>query len=269
MDRVLTLVHRSRIRAIERLAGGRGASSTSGAAPGCSSTRSLPRLAGSAGTSARHPPRTGTRTSSISTWPRWTSTTGSRRRATTYDAVVRSGEPSPCARETIRGIWPGCCARSVLPHRRAHFGSQRRPVGWDGPGGSLDVPRHLVHFTPRPTPPRADPGRTPGSVLRRSATCPRVHLFSFVQTVENRLGLPPNLLYDVLRRPESEAGGADRAVRLPQAGLAVGFAVPLTMPRGRAHHLQPRRGRQRHHCRLCGADFRSSRSMRRERSPRR
>ena len=31
---------------------------------------------------------------------------------------------------------------------------------------------------------------------------PEYDLFSFVQTIENRLGLPPNLLYDVVRDPE-------------------------------------------------------------------
>ncbi len=56
---------------------------------------------------------------------------------------------------------------------------------------------------------------------------PEYDLFSFVQTVENRLGLPPNLLYDVLRRPEA------RLRRHPHghflAGVAVTLAVPLSL----------------------------------------
>ena len=48
-----------------------------------------------------------------------------------------------------------------------------------------------------------------------------------MQTVENRLGLPPNLLYDVLRDPRRGCG-ASRAVAL-LAGVAVGLAVPLSV----------------------------------------
>jgi hypothetical protein len=56
---------------------------------------------------------------------------------------------------------------------------------------------------------------------------PEYDLFSFVQTVENRLGLPPNLLYDVLRR--SEARLRQHRSGPVAAGIAVGLAVPLSI----------------------------------------
>ncbi len=59
---------------------------------------------------------------------------------------------------------------------------------------------------------------------------PEYDLFSFVQTVENRLGLPPNLLYDVLRRSEARLReGRSGAL---SAAIAVGLAAPLTVAAG-------------------------------------
>ena len=48
-----------------------------------------------------------------------------------------------------------------------------------------------------------------------------------MQTVENRLGLPPNLLYDVLRRPEARLRHRQSSRVL--AGVAVGLAIPLSV----------------------------------------
>jgi phage shock protein PspC (stress-responsive transcriptional regulator) len=56
---------------------------------------------------------------------------------------------------------------------------------------------------------------------------PEYDLFSFVQTAENRLGLPANLLYDVLRRPEARLRRNQNGRLL--AGVAVGLAVPLSI----------------------------------------
>lgn len=87
----------------------------------------------------------------------------------------------------------------------------------------LDVPRHLVHFTPG-TLGRllAEAGFEP---VDRWRFAPEYDLFSFVQSVLNRLGLPFNHLYRQLR-----GAGA----RLPAAGdrgwhrlASFGLAVPL------------------------------------------
>ena len=56
---------------------------------------------------------------------------------------------------------------------------------------------------------------------------PEYDLFSFVQTVENRLGLPPNLLYDVLRRPEARLRRQQSSRIARRRG--VGLAIPLSV----------------------------------------
>ena len=52
-------------------------------------------------------------------------------------------------------------------------------------------------------------------------------MFSFVQTMQNRMGLPPNLLYDVLRRRESRL--AHPGMRPLLSLVAVTLSVPLTL----------------------------------------
>ena len=89
----------------------------------------------------------------------------------------------------------------------------------------LDVPRHLVHFTPSTLTAML---RTAGfRPVKVGYLVPEYDLFSFVQTVENRLGLPPNLLYDVLRRPEARLK-RQQSGRLA-AAVAVGLAAPLSV----------------------------------------
>jgi SAM-dependent methyltransferase len=91
----------------------------------------------------------------------------------------------------------------------------------------LDVPRHLVHATPRwLAATLADAGL---DVRRWSFAAPEFDLFSFVQSAENGLGLRHNLLYDVLRRRsakvlEGAGGGGPLA-----SAAAVAAAVPLTL----------------------------------------
>lgn len=94
----------------------------------------------------------------------------------------------------------------------------------------LDVPRHLAHFP-------ADVLR--GLLFHRGLTiehegfaAPEYDAFSLVQTWQNRLGLPPNLLYLQLKR--AVAAGAARATagqRLLSLGLGalqLPFALGLT-----------------------------------------
>jgi hypothetical protein len=56
---------------------------------------------------------------------------------------------------------------------------------------------------------------------------PEYDLFSFVQTTQNRLGLPVNLLYDVLRRPQARLAHLDPRSLL--SVVAVASSIPLTL----------------------------------------
>ena len=85
----------------------------------------------------------------------------------------------------------------------------------------LDVPRHLVHFTPE----------TLESLLRNAALeplerswfAPEFDAFSFVQSTLNRLGLGQNALYDVLRGRAAKLGKGGGAT----AAASVALAAPL------------------------------------------
>jgi SAM-dependent methyltransferase len=224
LDRVLGMVHRSRIRAIERLAGGRGSVLDIGCGPGVliNQMRSLGwRVRGterslSAAQQARDVFHLDVGAVDIDELVA---------AGATYDAVVlwHVAEHLRAPAETIRGIARLLRPGGVLLIAVPNFGSPEARIGRAG-WFHLDVPRHLVHFTPATlTAILKDAGFRPAKV---SYLVPEYDLFSFIQTVENRLGLPPNLLYDVLRRPEARLRRGQSG-RL-QAGLAVGLAVPLT-----------------------------------------
>src|ERR1019366_7639872 len=119
-----------------------------------------------------------------------------------YDAVIlwhvaeHLHEPGATVRAIARLLRPGGVLLIAVPN----FGSPEAVLGRAG-WFHLDVPRHLVHFTPSTlTAILEAAGFQPVKVTH---LVPEYDLFSFVQTAENRLGLPANLLYDVLRRPEA------------------------------------------------------------------
>jgi SAM-dependent methyltransferase len=224
LDRVLSMVHRSRIRTIERLAGGRGSVLDIGCGPGVliNQMRSLGwRVRGterspSAAQQARDVFHLDVSAVDVDELVA---------AGATYDAVVlwHVAEHLRAPYETIRGIARLLRPGGVLLIAVPNFGSPEARIGRAG-WFHLDVPRHLVHFTPATlTAILKDAGFRPAKV---SYLIPEYDLFSFIQTVENRLGLPPSLLYDVLRRPEARLRRGQSG-RL-QAGLAVGLAVPLT-----------------------------------------
>jgi SAM-dependent methyltransferase len=225
LDRVLTLVHRSRIRAIERLAGGRGSVLDIGCGPGVLINQMRSRGWRVRGTerspSAAQQARDVFRLDVSAVDVDDLIAAGAN-----YDAVVlwHVAEHLRAPGETIQGIARLLRPGGVLLIAVPNFGSPEARVGRAG-WFHLDVPRHLVHFTPATlTAILRDSGFRPAKV---SYLVPEYDLFSFVQTVENRLGLPPNLLYDVLRRPEARLrrGPSGRL----QAGVAVGLAIPLTV----------------------------------------
>jgi SAM-dependent methyltransferase len=225
MDRILSLVHGSRIRAIERLLGGAGSVLDIGCGPGVLlhqmrtrgwTVRGTERSPGAA-RQARDVFHLDVRAQDVDDLVA---------EGATFDAVVlwhvaeHLHTPAAAVRHIARLLRPGGVLLIAVPN----FASPEARVGRAG-WFHLDVPRHLVHFTPSTLDAvLADAGFHPAKVTH---LVPEYDLFSFVQTVENRLGLPPNLLYDVLRR--SEARLRQRRSGAVAAGIAVGLAVPLSI----------------------------------------
>jgi SAM-dependent methyltransferase len=224
LDRVLGMVHRSRIRAIERLAGGRGSVLDIGCGPGVLINQMRSLGWGVRGTE-RSPSAAQQARDVFHLDVSAVDVDELVAAGATYDAVVlwHVAEHLRAPGETIRAIARLLRPGGVLLIAVPNFGSPEARIGRAG-WFHLDVPRHLVHFTAATlTAILEDAGFRPAKV---SYLVPEYDLFSFIQTVENRLGLPPNLLYDVLRRPEARLRRGQNG-RL-QAGLAVGLAVPLT-----------------------------------------
>ena len=97
----------------------------------------------------------------------------------------------------------------------------------------LDVPRHLVHLGP------ADLERLLDEhglhVHHWSHAAPEYDLFSLVQSAENALGLPQNLLYGLLRARSARLASGSTASALAALALAVPLglvALPLTLVLG-------------------------------------
>ncbi len=222
IDRVLGLVHRSRIRTLERLSGGPGSVLDIGCGPGVLINQMRARGWQVRGTerspSAAQQARDVFHLDVSAVDVDELVATGAM-----FDVVVlwhvaeHLGTPADVLRGTGRLLRPGGILLVAVPN----FASPEARVGRAG-WFHLDVPRHLVHFTPSTlTAMLTQAGFRPVKVTH---LVPEYDLFSFVQTVENRLGLPPNLLYDVLRRPEA------RLRRRPSGRLMAGVAVTLAVP---------------------------------------
>ena len=225
MDRVLSLVHRSRIRAIERLLGGAGSVLDIGCGPGVLLHQMRARGWKVRGTE-RSPAAARQARDVFHLDVRAQDVDELVAEGATFDAVVlwhvaeHLHTPAEVVRRIARLLRPGGVLLIAVPN----FGSPEARVGRAG-WFHLDVPRHLVHFTPSTLDAvLADAGFHKAKVTH---LVPEYDLFSFVQTVENRLGLPPNLLYDVLRR--SEARLRQHRSGPVAAGVAVGLAVPLSI----------------------------------------
>jgi 2-polyprenyl-3-methyl-5-hydroxy-6-metoxy-1,4-benzoquinol methylase/phage shock protein PspC (stress-responsive transcriptional regulator) len=225
MDRVLSMVHRSRIRTIERLLGCTGSVLDIGCGPGVLINQMRSRGWRVRGTerslSAAQQARDVFHLDVSALDVDELVAAGA-----TYDAVIlwHVAEHLHVPSETVRGIARLLRPGGVLLIAVPNFASPEARIGRAG-WFHLDVPRHLVHFTPS----------TLGAILasagfravKVSHLVPEYDLFSFVQTAENRMGLPPNLLYDVLRRPEARLRRQQSSRLL--AGVAVGLAVPLSI----------------------------------------
>jgi 2-polyprenyl-3-methyl-5-hydroxy-6-metoxy-1,4-benzoquinol methylase len=225
MDSVLSLVHRSRIRSLERLLGGTGSVIDIGCGPGVILNQMRARGWTVRGTE-RSPSAAQQARDVFHLDVRAMNVDEVVAEGVTFDAVVlwhvaeHLHAPAATVRDIARLLRPGGILLIAVPN----FASPEARLGrsrWF----HLDVPRHLVHFTPS----------TLGAMLTDAGfrtvkvthLVPEYDLFSFVQTVENRLGLPPNLLYDVLRR--SEARLRESRASTVSAAIAVGLAVPLSI----------------------------------------
>jgi 2-polyprenyl-3-methyl-5-hydroxy-6-metoxy-1,4-benzoquinol methylase len=224
MDRVLSLVHRSRIRAIERLNGGPGSVLDVGCGPGVLLNEMRARGWQVRGTE-RSPSAAQQARDVFHLDVRAQEVDELISEGVTFDAVVlwHVAEHLHTPGATIRGIARVLKPGGILLVAVPNFGSPEARVGRAG-WFHLDVPRHLVHFTPATLGAMlADAGFEQAKVTH---LVPEYDLFSFVQTIENRLGLPPNLLYDVLRRSEARLRQSRSGAMA--AAVAVGLAAPLT-----------------------------------------
>lgn len=225
LDRVLGFVHRSRIRSVEALLGGVGSVLDIGCGPGVFlnqmrlrgwTTRGTERSP-SAAQQARDVFHLDVRAQDVDELVA---------EGATFDTIVlwHVAEHLHSPQQTISGIARLLRPGGILLISVPNFGSPEARIGRDK-WFHLDVPRHLVHFTPRTL--GAMLGAAGFETVKVTYFFPEYDMFSFVQTIENRLGLPPNLLYDVLRRSEARLregwSGALSAV------IAVGLAAPLTV----------------------------------------
>ncbi len=124
-------------------------------------------------------------------------------------------EPLAYARRLLR---PGGALMVGVPNF-ASLEAKATRGGWF----HLDVPRHVVHITPGWL--RNALAATGFEVRRTSFLAPEYDTFSFVQSTLNRLGLSPNLLYDVLRGRAAKVLG--RAPRRSEVVATLVAAVPL------------------------------------------
>ena len=225
LDRSLSLIHRARIRRIERLFGPPGSVLDIGCGPGWFlnsmrqrgwTTRGTER-SDSAARQAREVLGLDVRAEEIDDLVS---------QGASFDAVVlwhvaeHLQDPGAAIRDIAQLLRQGGIAMIGVPNF-ASLEAKIAGAGWF----HLDVPRHLYHFTPSTLKALVEEAGLRVEHVTRSA--PEYDMFSFVQSIENRMGLPFNLLYDILRRREARLNHPAVAPLLSL--VAVGAAVPLAL----------------------------------------
>lgn len=132
-------------------------------------------------------------------------------------------DPATALEEASRLLRPGGLLLVAVPRIDSPLSR------WAGPAWfQLDVPRHLTHFSLDVLMAMLrDRGLSPVEVRHLAL---EYDLFSFVQTVLNKLGFRMNLLFETLRRGEASMFGTDRSPRTRTTAriLSVALAIPLT-----------------------------------------
>lgn len=224
LDRSLSLVNRARIRHIERMTGGPGRVLDVGCGPGWFLYHMRRRGWETRGTersvSAAHHAR-----DVLNLDVRAQNLDELAAEGVSYDAVVlwhvveHMHEPATTLHDIARVLCPGGVLMIAVPN----FGSPEARFGKAG-WFHLDIPRHLFHFTSATlTKLLADAGLERREIVHGA---PEYDVFSFVQTLQNSMGFPFNLLYDIVRRRETRLAHP-RECSLVSI-VAVTFAVPLT-----------------------------------------
>jgi SAM-dependent methyltransferase len=225
LDSSLSMLHRGRIRRIERLAGCRGRVLDVGCGPGLF-LDSMRRRGWQTRGTERSPEASRQAREALHLDVRAQDLGDLVAEGVSFDAVVlwhvaeHMHDPLSTLRNVRQLLRPGGALMVAVPD----FSSPEARIGKAG-WFQLDVPRHLFHFTPASL--RMLLSKAELEPLEEVRLAPEYDVFSFVQTAENLLGLPPNLLYDVLRRPQARLGqfGAG-ALR---AGVALSLAPLLAL----------------------------------------
>ncbi len=151
-----------------------------------------------------------------------------------FDAVIlwhvleHLPEPEAALREVARILKPGGVLFLGVPNWGSSESQSSGPAWFQ-----LDVPRHLNHFTASRLEDLLEANGL--DIRKRRFLAPEFDFFSFVQTTLNRLGLPHNLLYTMLRRGDGGAVGksptrwlqtAATLTLTPILGL---FALPVVL----------------------------------------
>ena len=138
--------------------------------------------------------------------------------AVLWHVLEHMPEPDALLGEVARLLVPGGLLLVSVPDLGSPEARATGPAWFH-----LDVPRHLIQFTRQQL--RAALARAGFEQRDSWSYAPEFDLFSFIQSTENRLGLPQNLLYRMLRGSSARLPGL--RVTPWQRVAAMFLALPL------------------------------------------